>query len=381
MTNGKVLKAGKDNSTNYTSCDILVSGDYYPNNDENDSRQLVIRYYHIVGIPFSVGDLVKQGDLIGVVDEQQVGTTGPHLHLDFCYTRNGGNDTYHLQLLEGKKKRQSELNAKQKVAIELWGSQEGNSAQWGRCWEVIATEATYMSQSSGGDSGGNINREVYENSKGTDDNAEAVNFYFEGTISNSFMGFSGPPKTIEELNYEECYKPLRRLLSSCKGEFGGWPFAAASYAKLYRATIIGNSYINNGSGVGVATTLEDWLSNAYSSRPGWMGTANTGNVTFSESDYDLAIAIYNNLKYPNIYGENLHSGTEEFKQAIIRAISGIPLFNGWVNYTWAATPVFAVLFNTTANIDEGLSGQPRGGVYLMYRGKTGSIDMFNSNVK
>lgn len=376
MTNGTVLKAGKDNTTEYTSCDILVNGDYWPNKDDSDQRKLVIRYYHIVEMPFLVGDSVRQGDLIGVVDEQQVGTTGPHLHLDFCYTEKDGADNYYEKFLIGRKYEKGlALTSEQQKAINLWKRQEGTEEEWGRCWEVIATEATYISQTIV-----SLDRSVYENSKGTDDNAEAVNFYFNGTISNNFMGFEGPPSNVDELN-SDTYKPLRRLLTSCKGEFGGWPFAAASYAKLYRATIIGNSYINSGSGVASSTTLENWLSNAYKSRPGWMGTSNTGEETFSESDLDLAIAIYNNLKYPGIYGEDLHTGTEEFKQAIIRAINGIPLFNGWVNNTWATTPVFAVLFNTEDNIDEGLQGKPRGGVYLMYRGKTGSIDMFNDNVK
>ena len=67
MTNGKVLKAGKDSSTEYTSCDILVSGDYWKPNGVDG---LVIRYYHIVDFPVSVGDVVNQGDILGYVDEK-----------------------------------------------------------------------------------------------------------------------------------------------------------------------------------------------------------------------------------------------------------------------------------------------------------------------
>jgi hypothetical protein len=58
----------------------------------------------------------------------------------------------------------------------------------------------------------------------------------------------------------------------------------------------------------------------------------------------------------------------------------VPLYNGWVGHTWAAPPCFAVLFNPTTDQDEGTSGQPRGGVYLMYRSASGSMDMFNENV-
>jgi hypothetical protein len=74
------------------------------------------------------------------------------------------------------------------------------------------------------------------------------------------------------------------------------------------------------------------------------------------------------MKYPDIYGINLHTGTQEFKNAIIQAINFGPTMNGWVDYTWAAPPKYAVLFNPASNKDEGKSGTPRGGVYIMYRG-------------
>lgn len=370
MTNGKVLKAGRDSSTEYTSCDILVSGDYWKPNSVDG---LVIRYYHIVDFPVSVGDVVNQGDILGYVDEKQVGTTGAHLHLDFCNYVGG---TYYLGKgpnLMGPRLNTEQLTYEQEQAISLWQGQHGGNSGWGRCWEVIATPAVYQDTIS---SGTNLDRTVYENTKGEDDNENAINAYFERTISDNFIKCTYP-NTIDELN-DDAHKPLRRLVQSAYGEFGTWPFAAASYAKLYRATIIGNSYIN--SVAENAVSLEDWLSKVYSGRPGWMGTANKGNITFSENMLSLAQAIYNNFKYPGCYGMELHSGTEEFKQAILKAMSGIPLHNGWVNYTWATTPVFAVLFNTKTNQDEGIKGQPRGGVYLMYRGVTGSMDMFNEKI-
>jgi hypothetical protein len=127
-----------------------------------------------------------------------------------------------------------------------------------------------------------INRTVYNATAGND-NKNAINFYFTGNMSESFCG--PYPSSVEVLNSTAC-KGLRRIIQSCKGEYGGWPFAAASYAKLYRATILGNTWINSGSNG--AKTLENWLANVYSNRPGWMGTANTGNKTYGAADLPLA---------------------------------------------------------------------------------------------
>lgn len=138
MTNGKVLKAGKDNTTDFTSCDILVNGDYWKPDGVDG---LVIRYYHIVDFPFKVGDIVNQGDIIGYVDYEQLGAQGAHLHLDFCSYINGGYST----LMQGKLSYE-QLTDEQKSAIALWQSQHGIPG-WGRCWEVIATSATYQEES------------------------------------------------------------------------------------------------------------------------------------------------------------------------------------------------------------------------------------------
>lgn len=221
-----------------------------------------------------------------------------------------------------------------------------------------------------------IDRSIYDSTAGANDNQDAVTFYFTGKMSQNFCG--PYPSSVEILNSNAC-KGLRRIIQSCKGEFGVFGgFATASYAKLYRATIIGNRYINNGTND--ARDLETWLSQAYSNRSGWMGTANTGLELYSSSDLPLAQAIYNNLRYPDLYGVELHTGSNNFKNAIIKAMNGIPLHNGCVGDTWAAPPNFAVLFNVNTDTDEGISGQPRLGTYLMYRSAQGSIDMFNTNV-
>lgn len=138
MTNGTVKKAGHDITTStYTSCDILVEGDYW----KGDHDGLVIRYYHINKFPFSVGDHVKQGDVIGYVDGSQA--DGAHLHLDFCYMKNGayGKDT----LLEARGNWDS-WSDEQRAAIKIWSNQLGSNSV-GRCWEVIATPATYLEPS------------------------------------------------------------------------------------------------------------------------------------------------------------------------------------------------------------------------------------------
>ena len=167
MTNGKVLKAGKDSSTEYTSCDILVSGDYWKPNSVDG---LVIRYYHIVDFPVSVGDVVNQGDILGYVDEKQVGTTGAHLHLDFCNYVDG---TYYLGKgpnLMGPRLNTEQLTYEQEQAISLWQGQHGSNNGWGRCWEVIATPAVYQEQSQNSDSTMN----AFEKLKLTDDDMLAV---------------------------------------------------------------------------------------------------------------------------------------------------------------------------------------------------------------
>lgn len=243
---------------------------------------------------------------------------------------------------------------------------------------VLQTPTKIVSENGEAQTGGiQLDRSVYNNTRGTDDNATAADFYFNGTISTTFMG--DYPSSLDKLNGSSC-KGIRRICQSCKNEFGDWPFGRVSYAKLYRATIIGNSYVN--SVTNGATNLEEWLAKAYAGRTDWMGGANTGNISYtSEKDLKYAQAIYNNLRYPGLYGADLHTGSEKFKQAIIKAASGIPLHNGWVNYTWATPPAFAVLFNTVTDTDEGTSGTPRSGVYLLYRGKSGDFNIFNSIVK
>ena len=125
------------------------------------------------------------------------------------------------------------------------------------------------------------------------------------------------------------------------------------------------------------------MKNVTSTHSGWIGDWSMNNGTNGARNCDIATAqaIYKCFRYPNIYGAEFHTGTTNFKNAIIKAINGIPLYNGCVGNVWAASPCFAVLFNTQTDQDEGTSGTPRMGVYLMYRGTSGSMNIFNKNIQ
>ena len=163
MTDGIVIRAGKDNFGNHISMQILVQGTFgsytmenqgYVGKDGIIGGLLIIRYYHIGQYQFSVGDRVKQGDIIGYVGDSSV-TSTPHLHLDFTYSMSHNDLMPPYGALRGAPDPDtiSEYNAEQKAAVKRWYKDEKKP---GRCWEVIVSEAVWK-EAAGGTYSGDVN--------------------------------------------------------------------------------------------------------------------------------------------------------------------------------------------------------------------------------
>ena len=220
-----------------------------------------------------------------------------------------------------------------------------------------------------------LTREVYEQYASSNDNSNAVNAYFEATLSEQFCG--PYPETWDDFlnNWN-----LRCLAGFVLHETGAWPFGSAALGKMMRATVLCHSYINESLGAAQGTkTFEEWILKGAANAPqsyrdngdpydgfgtstenlfkGWIGSVymNAGTCYVEDlpsSKLPWVQALYCNFRYPELYGEDLHSGTEEFKQAIIKAVKGIFTENGQYLNSMAAAN-FIVNFDTTDNRDIG----------------------------
>lgn len=341
---------------------------------------------------------VSMGTLLGYTNSR---FTGSNIHLDFTY-----GDRYAGATTEGES--HVSFNSKDGVPHIQDVSQLVNSFQVSgktvSCnGTILGTEQGYAKNSGGGatnypvlDSlsylicfqkpikvtGNNVTgaSALIDRSKyvpANNENQSGVNFYYTGTISQNF---AGPyPESISILQSEAC-KPLRRIARNCKGEFGSFGNAgAASYAKLWRANIIGAGR-GSFSGQKDCTNIKDWVDVALSS--GWMAPETRySDWSCNESDLPYVQAVYKNLCYPDIYGLDLGLGNaknpEYFKQKIIEAASIIPVGNN-SNYGNKNDLVARVSYNPKTDQDNVKSDY---GIYILYRQENDGMKYFNTSVQ
>lgn len=226
-----------------------------------------------------------------------------------------------------------------------------------------------------------LDRTYYANHKSSDDNQSAVNFYFSGQISDNFMGLY--PTTVEEYNSDAC-KGLRCIVQLCNHEFGSWPFAAASYAKLVRAFLIGGTYsssLDYGANNRKSSNLYEWMWNLTHNTQGIFGDWSINNGEGARNaPLAYVQAIYKNIKYPDLYGVELHTGTDTFKALIIKAASGIPTSNGGY-WSLVQQAKFIVDYKNDNDYDETpVQRNTYLGRYIMYR-TPNSFTVYNTNIQ
>lgn len=310
MTDGIVVKTGKDNSSSYHSINIKTTGHYLgydPNllvpawTDQNGI--LVIRYYHTGNYKFSVGDRVKQGDIIATVGDPAV-SSGPHLHLDFSYSEGGFSPIPAMGTLinyDGS----GLANDTQRAAYQRWLRDGGD--QRGRCWEVILSDAVWKEPGSSSAKIIKNNIAYVENM-----NQEAVDCYISGTFSDNWMGKY--PETLDDLKNNIACRGLRYATAICSMELSFDGFSNVAYGKLLRAKMIGEKHSGN--------NMKEWFEglNRYQfDRPEvWKAKTNL--------NLEYAQLIYKNIKYPELYGTEL-SQDEEIKRRWVYAYQQIPVYN------------------------------------------------------
>lgn len=213
-----------------------------------------------------------------------------------------------------------------------------------------------------------IDRSIYDSTTGND-NQSAVNFYFSGQLPNTYIG---PYPSSREVYESNACAGLRCIVDLCLHEYGSWRFAAASYAKLVRAYLIGGTYAtsfdyNAGRR---STNLYEWMWNITHNTQSIFGdwSINNGNNHNHQTiSMDFVQAIYKNLKYPDLYGASLHTGSNTFKNAICRAANGIPTSNGGY-WTYVSQARFIVDYGSDSDYaTTPVNRNSYYGRYLMYR--------------
>ena len=240
-----------------------------------------------------------------------------------------------------------------------------------------------------------LNRSIYDNHTGNE-NQNAVNFYFNGQISNSFMGKY--PESLAEYKSDAC-KGLRCIVELCNHEYGNWEYAAASYAKLVRAYLIGGTYASSfdyDSNGRKSTNLYEWMFNLTTHTESifgsWTINQDDTRVNHLVTDEQKANylkyvqAIYKNIKYPDLYGQNLiwsdsSKKTTKFMELIHKAASGIPTSNGgYWQYVHQASFIIDYRNDNDYTDSTPIWRNSYYGDYLMYR-MPNDFTVFNSNIR
>lgn len=203
-------------------------------------------------------------------------------------------------------------------------------------------------------------------------NQQAVEFYLTGTMSDNWTGTY--PETIEQLNNDINCRGLRYAAAICSKELNFDTFSNVTYAKLMRAKMIGEA---NKKGNNMKEWFENLNPKQFAEKHIWT------KMTFSNNGSDLIKAqlVYKNLKYPDIYGIEYFSGTEEFKNAIIYGCRQIPIYNQTddkTGYPLYRPHAFLVNFNKKSNKDCGFSYAA--GNFLMYRQVKADMLGFNNRI-
>lgn len=196
-------------------------------------------------------------------------------------------------------------------------------------------------------------------------NQQAVNFYLTGTMGNNWMG--NYPNTIEELNQASL---IRYATAIAQGELNFEYFSGISYGKVFRAKMIGETWHSGNTG---KEWFEQLGEKQFANKSKWL------NKTFStQNDLVFAQGLYNNIKYPDIYGAEKFKGKQQFFDLIVYACQQIPIYN--LNPKSYAPWAFVVDYDVNNDINYGERGGGAGH-YLLYRQKKGDMTGFNTKVQ
>ena len=328
---------------------------------------------------------INRGQKIGTVDTH--GPGGYHLHVDIMpdlnhtYSSNGEfmgtlNFEHKTFTFEGTTY-QLDSNIDLKW-IKKW-NQERSDAQdntnIGYCWLIFAQDPKHLIPSEEPEGGVPINQNVYNNNQGVSghDNPDGVNAYFNAIFTENFIG--PPPNTWNDFlnNWN-----LRCLVSFIRHETGGlihnnyWIYASAVTAKMMRATVLCHKGVNEGwqasqntrnfkewilKGAGTATWLKDkygnylydnfgtgrehewraWIGSQYINAGKYLVTEDPSgnNNILNNNDLPWIQAVYNNFRYPDIYGNSLELNIDSnFKEAIENFANGLVTDNYYQNGTY-----------------------------------------------
>ena len=412
MTDGTVVK--KETYSNGVSALVIQ-----PNN-QLLPRTFYIRYLHGI-YSKNEGDVVQKGEQIGTISNK--GTNIYHLHIDFSYVNNDfdpvvGTLTPNFYIVDGINYNIS--NIVNRNVIKQYCKDNGNqpysdesTSNIGYCWLIFAQEPAYQNTPSSSivpDEEGmvEIDRTMFIEGS-SDTHPEAADAYFEQSFTENFCG--SYPETWEDFKNNP---HLRCLVDCCMHEVGGWPIACAIWVKLLRANVLCSSYLNYNTRAGSATDMYHWMLYTTEDREGFIGPwegylsgkyiYNNGNGCFtpgsgvylSGTDEDLkrVRAIYNNFRYPHIYGLKLQDdylSKTNYLSSLVKAAKIMPVANGgyWdvydkstgavIHMVSAAMEGAIVNYNPATNTDDGkINLNNYYNRWLMYR-QNGNIGYYNTN--
>lgn len=328
MCTGKIIFKGTYSDGNY----VLVQE---CSNSMLD-RTFYIRYLHGIWLDNIIeGQICEAGTLLGHTSTNG-GMYNDHLHIDFSWTpydfdpvQGYLSEDYSTITISGTIYNIHDININHALNFQRTDrGASGSNIPMGYCWLVFAQDPIFIDGSSGDDDYIEINKKIYDNCKGVNENEDGVNFYFNGIVNNNFCG--PYPANWDIVNSPQC-KGLRRMVNVCYHEFGLInKFAFVSFAKLLRAGFCCNKGIYSTWGLD-ADNLDQMIINV-SNNSQFIGTlADNTDVLKSDITLEQIKAIYNNFKYPNIYGTDLYGTIDpvEYKELIIQGINSLPTMNGF----------------------------------------------------
>lgn len=287
MTSGVVNFCGIYND-GVSACEIHATGYGNLGNISN----LYIRYLHGEYM-VKTGDIIAQGQQIGTVSD--IGSSGSyHLHLDF---QTVPSNSAGIGLLPYG------IGAKQEVItrnIAHWNAQAQGYNYAGYCWQVIGNPAheRIVSNYIPGSNGGQALQPTCNIP------AEYANVVF----SDRFMSGGAFSNAIKALAY------------SSTREFG-FGDEGRSYGKLFRAWILYENYrFSDLPNFRASSATIDTFARYWSGLTGKKWGCYTCYGMAPEQNMEaLCEAMYNNIKYPDIYGVT--------KDYCIEAMSNCPFQN------------------------------------------------------
>lgn len=397
MTEGTVVGVGDygdDPVDPTTYCHILADNKIM-------GHQAYFRYLHGNFDETLKNKHISRGQKIGTVNTHGAG--GYHLHVDIMpdlnhtYSSNGEfmgtldfeNRTFTFEGTTYQLDSNIDLNW-----IKTWNQQRSDPAEntnIGYCWLIFAQDPQHLTPSVEPEGGIPIDRTAYDNTSG-DGVASVADFYFTGIVNEDFCG-PPPVGTLTDIQNDPRYEGLRRMVNVCHHEFSGiGRFAFVAFAKLLRAQFCCNLGVYRDWGLN-ANNLNDMIINVSNSGSGDIGDISLNHdILPSDVTIEEIEAIYNNFRYPNIFGSSLHKAQdgEEYKQLILEGINSLPMTNGFIddptspNYGYTqyhieAPPYFLVAYNYDQK-KAVPNGQLDFGCFIFYRYKN-QVNSINPKVQ